>query len=243
MEGENVQQCSDSPHQMQPIRQSGWIELDKFRRSVLQEVQKIFREFSEREMRERLRCMDDILHCSKRRFCMKAITRGMESAGLAFLDGDFEGVFATLEELESDIEETRDLCEVDECHAYALSMIGELEDLFSLAQRLMSRLEGIGPRGDEVDVDPRTMSEAFAPLTHPTRVGILFELEGSERSFSEMSRALGLKTGHLQFHLRSLEASGYIRRGPERGRYAITLKGKTALEGLRRFTGALIEVG
>lgn len=223
------------------IRAGGGIGREEYKRRVLREVQKVVSEYGRHDVAHRVECMNDILHCSKRRFCTKSIVSKVESAGMAYLQDDHERTLDILRDLERSIENCSDDCEVDECRAYALGLVSEVITVFEVAGRIE---RGIGSLPHEMEdvapLDPQEVSRMLTPLSHPTRVSILMKLEQGGMGFTELSRELDLRTGHLQFHLRALENVGYIRQERRGGHYVISLQGMTALSGLRELMTDLV---
>jgi len=216
---------------------------EEFKRLVLKEVQGVFEEYSEREVMDRIGCMDDILHCSKRRFCMSATTSNVEAASLAFLKGDLDRTFTILSNLENNARTGKEECEAGECHDYVLSMISEIKTVFTLAGRIVTRVQDLSLGVQTFEgLDPESVADTLIPLAHPIRIAILVDLGKRDMTFSELSRDLDLRTGHLQFHLKALEDGGYVRKERARGRYGISLKGMTALDGLRAFMASLVKM-
>jgi DNA-binding HxlR family transcriptional regulator len=63
------------------------------------------------------------------------------------------------------------------------------------------------------------------PLSSDARLRILDRVYYGKRSFSELSRDLGLKAGHLVFHLRKLTAAKLITQEASKGDYILTDRG------------------
>ncbi|MGD6852259.1 MAG: winged helix-turn-helix domain-containing protein [Candidatus Bathyarchaeia archaeon] len=63
------------------------------------------------------------------------------------------------------------------------------------------------------------------PLSSDARLRILDRVYHGKRSFSELSRDLGLKAGHLVFHLRKLTAAKLITQEASKGDYILTDRG------------------
>ncbi len=60
------------------------------------------------------------------------------------------------------------------------------------------------------------MESVLDPLANAWRIKVLAALRRGDRSLSELGRAVELKTGHLQFHLRTLVDAEYSHaRSPE----------------------------
>ncbi len=77
------------------------------------------------------------------------------------------------------------------------------------------------------------IADTFSILANHHRLEILKILSKQEQSFSAMSKALDLKTGHLQFHLKALQRAGFIKNNRRRRTYSMTLRGTTALDGIQ----------
>ena len=65
----------------------------------------------------------------------------------------------------------------------------------------------------------------FEPLANHSRLKILFSVSGGKRSFSELSRIVGLKAGHLAFHLKKLVDANLMAQEASKGDYVITQRG------------------
>lgn len=217
----------------------------EYRKLVLKQVEEVFDEFSRKEVVERIECMDNIYDCSKRKFCKNLLKSKVEAAGLAFMNGDYERSIALLDEIEDKARGVGSECESGNCRIYALALISEVRTVLTLAIRIEEKAMEMPPitsLGQAPPLDSVTVSEALAPLAHPARIDILADLEKGERGFSELSKELDLRTGHLQFHLKTLEKGGYVKRDRKGGKYRISLQGVTALEGLRSFMSNLVKV-
>ena len=208
--------------------------MEEFKRQVLRQVQEMFIDYGQKDIREKIGCMDDLLYCSKRKFCTNLITSKIESASLAYLRNDGNRTLGILDELQRQTYEVAGDCEAGECRNYALSIIKEVRAVFEVAIKVEGRISSIPiDYSKKESFDPQEVSEVLAPLAHPARVSILLKLEKGRMSFSEISKDLGLRTGHLQFHLRSLEKGGFIRRERKGGKYGLSLQGINAISGVR----------
>ena len=90
--------------------------------------------------------------------------------------------------------------------------------------------------GEEVGavLSPEKVEAALAPLSNMIRISILQHLARDEDGLASLSRALGLQKGHVQFHIRSLLEGGYIEYDRKSRLYALSLRGRKALDGLAR---------
>jgi predicted transcriptional regulator len=69
------------------------------------------------------------------------------------------------------------------------------------------------------------LQNLFEPLGNDSRLRILACVYGGKKSFSELSKTVELKAGHLAFHLRKLVNSNLIAQEASKGDYVITQKG------------------
>jgi DNA-binding HxlR family transcriptional regulator len=65
----------------------------------------------------------------------------------------------------------------------------------------------------------------FEPLANHSRLKILFSVSKGKRSFSELSRIVDLKAGHLAFHLKKLVDANLMAQEASKGDYVITQGG------------------
>ena len=65
----------------------------------------------------------------------------------------------------------------------------------------------------------------FEPLANQSRLKILFSVSAGKRSFSELSRIVDLKAGHLAFHLKKLVDANLMAQESSKGDYVITQRG------------------
>jgi len=65
----------------------------------------------------------------------------------------------------------------------------------------------------------------FEPLANHSRLKILFSVSEGKRSFSELSRIVDLKAGHLAFHLKKLVDANLMAQEASKGDYVITQRG------------------
>jgi predicted transcriptional regulator len=96
---------------------------------------------------------------------------------------------------------------------------------------------GRGSSVPEIDtpmdrLSPALVERTLSPLSNSIRYDLLTSLRTKEKGLTEMSKGLGLKKGHLQFHTRTLMDSGYISIDRRTHLYSLTTKGEVALTGI-----------
>jgi DNA-binding HxlR family transcriptional regulator len=72
---------------------------------------------------------------------------------------------------------------------------------------------------------PFLLQNLFEPLGNDSRLKILASVYEGKKSFSELSRIVDLKAGHLAFHLKKLVNAKLIAQEASKGDYIITQKG------------------
>lgn len=76
----------------------------------------------------------------------------------------------------------------------------------------------------------------FEPLSNYSRVKILFSVSEGKRSFSELSRIVDLKAGHLAFHLKKLVDANLMAQEASKGDYVITQRGLKLIKTVGAFS-------
>jgi DNA-binding HxlR family transcriptional regulator len=77
---------------------------------------------------------------------------------------------------------------------------------------------------------PFLLQTLFEPLGNESRLKILAIVYEGKRSFSELSKIVDLKAGHLAFHLKKLVYAKLISQEASKGDYIITQKGLTLVK-------------
>lgn len=77
---------------------------------------------------------------------------------------------------------------------------------------------------------PFLLRNLFEPLGNDSRLKILASLYEGKKSFSELSKIVDLKAGHLAFHLRKIVNAKLIAQEASKGDYIITQKGLTLVK-------------
>ena len=77
---------------------------------------------------------------------------------------------------------------------------------------------------------PFLLQNLFEPLGNDSRLKIIASVYEGKKSFSELSKIVDLKAGHLAFHLRKLVNAKLIAQEASKGDYIITQKGLTLVK-------------
>ncbi len=153
-----------------------------------------------------------------------------------------------LDDYESDWSNQRSSGNPPDSTSFVLVIIKELRGYFETSEGILHRSEPsgrlIGPRVSikKAELSPIEVENTLGPLSNSWRIKVLMMLSKDTESLAGLSRALGLKKGHLQFHLRSLLDSGYIQYHRKSHLYSITAKGAIALDGVTRLVDRLASI-
>ena len=116
---------------------------------------------------------------------------------------------------------------------------GELEKSIFIGPRGVRILKGGAPHNEEYEIElslPK-VAEVMSALSHEHRLGILRELMRGGKYINELQEKLSeITTSTLSSHLNVLEEAGLVVQEKVRGRYLITLPGRTAYKMARRIT-------
>lgn len=212
------------------------IRLDDFKRAVISDIADVLTEEGEKLIHRGATNMEGFAICRSRDGCRHALEDIVRSATDAFYRIGPENALIILHDFRGRLLQNIS-CESRECQEYVSTVLNEVIVSMHIASRLQERMESLGavvssPKPVELSAD---IVSTLSALANPYRLQILETLYESEKSFSDLSQVTGLRTGHLQFHIQSLQDQDTIRKTSIRGVYAITIAGMTILEGLREF--------
>ncbi|HIH70033.1 ArsR/SmtB family transcription factor [Methermicoccus shengliensis] len=213
------------------------IRYEDFKRVVCTQIQLVLAEHTRMLFDTKMGEWSSSSVCTLRDRCEKEMKRAVDEATHAYLMDDVNGALQVLDGIKSLLSANDAPCADPMCSKLATLLIHDVRMLIQLSEAICSKLEGTHT-SEPLKHTPEEISSILSPLSHPIRIGILRLLERQSSSFSDISRALGLKSGHLQFHLGILRDAGYIRKSG-RGVYAITQRGTTALQGAERLMESL----
>lgn len=130
--------------------------------------------------------------------------------------------------------------------ALADDLFGRLRSYYELSDRVLMPSLGTFPQETApspakpiLRLSPALVEQTLAPLANSWRISILMLLSRDDDGLAALSRSLGLKKGHLQFHLKVLIEAGHIDYDRKSHLYSITAKGVLALDGLSKLIGNL----
>jgi len=232
------------------------VRYDDYKRALSEQIQTIFGDNSGTLFDSGVEKIKERSKCPHKQDCVRNMRAMRDETQAAFDREDISGALMILEDYEGELACDRSPCKDDECSSETIEMLHHIKVLFSISDNLMFRnyiqpetgftkLSSPGRffsdhrRSSVPELPAQEVSRLIDPLSNPHRIEILKMLAREELSFTQLSRALALRTGHLQFHLKALKEAGYLRSSRRRRLYSITSKGMTALDGLQHLFEAL----
>lgn len=174
--------------------------------------------------------------CPHRNACLEAVEKGMDEVMERFLLGGPEEALRAIEEREMALRGllSSGACPSASCLERSSRWLRELKELMTVVRKFMGLEEAVRMRVLEGlgEIEPELLARLAEPLSHGARVAILRLLREGPRTFSELEEALGMRAGHLRFHLNKLLKASFIVSLGRRSGYAITRLGSDALRAL-----------
>ncbi|MEN3034839.1 MAG: winged helix-turn-helix domain-containing protein [Candidatus Methanosuratincola sp.] len=188
--------------------------------------------------------------CRLKEHCFEKLRETIEEGLRRFARGDTTGALHLLTQLEALIESSERPCLDAACMESVSSLTKEVKILITVFDTTLGSKCSRAP-SDPPDKaitgktkmnglpEPIEIENALMPLSNRWRITLLRLLSQGSMKFTEMSRALGLRTGHLQFHLRMLAKEGYLAADRVNKTYMITERGRAALSWAEAFASML----
>ncbi|QLH75546.1 MAG: ArsR family transcriptional regulator [Methanomassiliicoccales archaeon] len=205
---------------------------DGFRNIIQSKMVELMSETNMERMRSNLDALVASSECPNRKACLEKIRDALALSVSRYKNDDFEGAMLSIKELEGILCSNSSPCKDSACSSIAQNLLRDTKLTMEISEKIKANI-GPSVQRDVAD-DPEGIARALDPLSYPVRVRILLKLDAGESSFSDLSSSLGLRTGHLQHHLRPLCDAGYVSKARGRGRYAITVRGRKALDGAKK---------
>jgi len=175
------------------------------------------------------------LKCSIMDRCTRQVERATSTILRAFME---QGTRSAMEQAKYYVEAaTRHAKEIEcpdgKCYKNAVDTFKTLEELIESATEASAKFAKnlYTPKrwpGFE-EVREEEICNLLAPLSHVIRLKILKNLGKGGKNYAQLERQIGVKGGHLQFHLNNLIQAGYVTQEEPQGKYLITMKGLKAL--------------
>jgi DNA-binding HxlR family transcriptional regulator len=171
--------------------------------------------------------------CEHKSMCMTKLEEAVDKASDRFMRDDVDGARKILDSLEDLISGECSSCRDDECSRSATETIRRVRAVLQVYDGLAGRLgpaEAALPAASRETISPEQAAGLLDPLANAWRIKVMTSLRRGEQSLSELGRAVELRTGHLQFHLRALIEAGYVEQDRRKHLYRITERGMVALQ-------------
>jgi DNA-binding transcriptional ArsR family regulator len=181
--------------------------------------------------------------CSVRDRCARRVEKAASMVLLAFME---HGITSAIEQVKYHVNAaTRHYSEIkcpdEACFKNAINTFKSLGEILEASSeestKLTKNVYSPKSKASFVEIGEEEICELLAPLSNVTRLKILKNLEKGGKNFAQLERQIGIRGGHLQFHLNSLIQAGYVNQEKPQGKYLITIRGLKAL----RFSYALRE--
>lgn len=182
--------------------------------------------------------------CTIMDWCTRRVERATSMILRAFME---QGTRSAMEQVKYHVEAaTRHYKEIkcpdDKCFKNAINTFKTLEELIEAATEVSAKFTKDlytpkkWPSFEEIKEEE--ICNLLAALSHVIRLKILKNLGKGGKNYAQLEHQIGVKGGHLQFHLNNLIQAGYVTQEKPQGKYLITMKGLKAL----RFSYELSEV-
>jgi len=219
------------------------VRYEDFKKVVLTQVQYVMADHYENYLAANLERIDCLSSCPHRKECRKELDAIFQGLSSCFLKDDFQEAMDELDRVEAMIGGLHSPCKSRECHDLQIAMVRDVRSLVTFMQKVQEKIRGPMPKEERLSAnekfDLEKVSRMMTPLAHPARLQVLRALGIRDRTFTDLSRELDMRTGHLQFHLRPLLDEGYVSKQRNRGDYSITPRGRAALDMMGLFSQRL----
>jgi len=180
--------------------------------------------------------------CEMRDACMKKLNEFVDLVARDLSVGDVGTARQRLAKVKAAVAGGDPPCRDSSCQEVAFRALEKIGLVLEIYVRLMDDA-GRGAVLDEGKEGQRATPEeeekALAPLANAHRLRILEMLTDEDLGMTGISRRLGIRTGHLQFHVKGLVAAGYVAKDPRTKAYSITPRGRSAMVGVHKLLAEL----
>lgn len=214
---------------------------DDLKGLFLHQVRVAMGEEGRRSVREEAVMLQTSSACNRKAECLARLEMTMDVAAEHFLHGDMERANKALDDLEGLVMGEGSPCLDEHCSREAAETLRRVKTILAIYEYLADRLGNApGPSAlERGEVTPDLTEAVLGPLANSWRIKVMRFLRQGERGLTEIAKAVELRTGHLQFHLRALIAAGYVRADRRRHLYGLTPRGQEALHGAEELVSRL----
>jgi len=181
--------------------------------------------------------------CEFKSVCLSKLEDAVDVASDLFMKDDVEGARRMLDDMEHLVSDECSSCQDAECSRSAKEIIRRVKAVLQVYNGLTERFGQASkadlPATPAEGISPEQAESLLDPLANAWRIKVLIALRRGEHSLTELGRAVELRTGHLQFHLRALIGAGYVEQDRRKHVYRITERGNVALRWTEDVVGRL----
>jgi hypothetical protein len=176
------------------------------------------------------------------------LTSLVDGAISQYEQGGKEEATGFLDEYESKLGHQRFSKSHPDATKFALDLIEELRGYFETSEAVLRQSISsgtlLGPPVNikKAELSPIRAEKALAPLANSWRITVLLMLSKDDESLVGLCRKLGLKKGHLQFHLDNLLDSKYIQYDRKGHLYSLTPQGTIVLDEVTKLIDRLTSI-
>lgn len=185
--------------------------------------------------------------CKIRDWCTRQVERATYMVIRAFMDQGISSAMAQVKFwVDAVTRHSKEIeCHDESCFKNAMNAFKTLEDLIENSKEVSEKFtkDLYSPKGwsSFEEIKEEEICDLLAPLSNVTRLKILKNLGKGGKNFAQLERQIGIKGGHLQFHLNNLTQAGYVAQEKPQGKYLITMRGLKALKFLYQLREAVGE--
>lgn len=208
--------------------------------AFLEQMRMAVGEEGRRTFRTDAPALSEASQCELKSACMQKLEETVDLASGMFMKDDLDGAIGLLDSVDDLISGECSKCQDQECSRSARETIRRVRAVLQVYDGLSSRMgrpPAPGAADDQAAVPPELAAGLLDPLANAWRIKVLTALRRGDRSLSELGRAVELRTGHLQFHLRALIGAGYVEQDRRKHLYRITERGDLAMQ----WTGDIVQ--
>ena len=207
---------------------------DDLKNAFIEQMKAAVGEEGRKTFRTQASGLRDSSSCPHKAVCLAKLEEAVETAAARFKANDFAEAERTLDEVEALIAGDCAPCQDGDCSDQAAETLRRVRAVLKVYEGLAMKLEkdgALAAAGQRPDAPaPQDYEAVLDPLANAWRVRTMQTLRGGELGLTELGRALDLKTGHLQFHLKALISARYVEQDRRRHRYRLTDRGSMALD-------------
>ncbi|HEY3421171.1 MAG TPA: winged helix-turn-helix domain-containing protein [Methanomassiliicoccales archaeon] len=134
---------------------------------------------------------------------------------------------------------TNGMSSSDRINSFELQLVDQIKEYLNGSDHIFNQtapgipvIPPIITKREKGKLSPETAERLLAPLSNAKRVQVMLILTRESNSLAELCKELGLKKGHLQFHLKALLEVEYIHYDRKSHLYSVTSRGLRVLDGI-----------